>query len=100
MGGEIVDEAPGARISRPAPISSVCSAKTGMLATEREITGVTRNGKIPNRTQASDRISIPARIVAVASFACPASAERGMARKEMPKAFTKHAAASPPVRIS
>src|SRR2546425_9318812 len=36
MGGEIVDDVPGARISRPAPISSTCDAKTGMLATERD----------------------------------------------------------------
>ena len=43
---------------------------------------------------------MPTRMAQPASWARPASAERGIARNEMPNALTKVAAARPPVSAS
>ena len=62
-----------------------------------EIRGTIANEPKPNTMQAKACIPIPVNIEGDDSRAYSAAVERGMARKVIPKAFTKHAATSPPV---
>jgi len=62
--------------------------------------GAIRKGRTPSRTQAVASTPIASCIDEGASRASADRSERGIARKGMPNALTKQAAASPPVSAS
>ncbi len=98
--GEMRANPPGVDSDSPEPTPVAGTGRPAGPATTAASAGNSTTAARPKPAHATARITMPIRIDHGASCACAAAGDRGIARKVIPKAFTKPAAASPPVRAS